>query len=155
MSTITDALNEVEPIRTAGALPSSRTNDMVEDALSSDDIDQVKAELTHSRAHYQSLEFLLNDEATILATLQDSIEVGEYPTPTTPAEALELAVRIYSKVVIEVAYDNAHRIGIFMAMGMSVQEALQTLYSNLDHTDPERTVTDEALVEFLSVGDDD
>ena len=87
MSTITDALNEAEPFRTAGALPSTRTFGMVENALESDDIDVVKAELVHTRAHYQSLEYILNDEENILTSLRTSIAEGEYPTPTTPDEA--------------------------------------------------------------------
>lgn len=142
MSTITAALESVAPRRTAGALPSSRTNDMVETALESDNIEAVKTELTHSRAHYQSLEFLLNDETAILESLRASIAAGEFPTPTTVDEALELAVRIYANVVIDAAYDNAHEVALPMAvLGLSVQESLQSLYSHLDHSDPERELT--------------
>ena len=147
MSTITDALNEAEPFRTAGALPSTRTFWMVEDALESDDIDVVKTELVHTRAHYQSLEYILNDEQTILTSLRAAIEAGKYPTPTTPDEALELAVRVYSKVIVDGGYDNAHNIGFFIeALGMSVQDALKQRYSNLDFGDP---ATDRAIAELL------
>ena len=79
MSTITDALNEAEPFRTAGALPSTRTFGMVENALESDDIDVVKAELVHTRAHSQSLEYILNAEETILTSLRTSIAEGSTP----------------------------------------------------------------------------
>lgn len=148
MSTITDALNEAEPFRTAGALPSTRTFGLVEDALESEDIDVVKAELAHTRAHYQSLEYTLNDEETILTELRTSIAEGEYPTPTTPDEALELAVRVYSTAIVEVAYANAHNIDFFVvALGMHVQDALKQLYSNLDFSDPE---VDRAIAELLS-----
>ena len=151
MSTITDALNEAEPFRTAGALPSTRTFGMVENALESDDIDVVKAELVHTRAHYQSLEYILNDEETILTSLRASIAAGEYPTPTTPDEALELAARVYSKVIVEVGYDNAHNIGFFVGvLGMSVQDALKQLYTTLDFSDPDaESEVDRAVAELL------
>jgi hypothetical protein len=140
-----DAIEDLAP-RTAGALPSTRTFNMVTDALQSGDVEHLQMELQHTRAHYQSLEYMLNDEGAILTAINAEVEAGRVPKPETPEEALQLAVRVYSKVVLDAAYDNAHEVGFFVAvLGMSVQDALQQIYGRLDFSDPERELTDEEL----------
>lgn len=140
--------------RTAGALPSSRTFDMVTAALESKDTDQLSAELQHTRAHYESLEYALSDESRIVAAIIDGIEGGELPRPQNLEETLTLAARAYHKVILDIAYETAHQVGFFMeAFGMSVQEALRTIYSDLDFSDPEREVQDEDLAALLSAHD--
>ena len=165
MSTFTEKLDAALPLPTAGSLPSSRTFSMVSDALESSDIDEVKGELQHSRAHYQSLEYMLNNEADIVKTILESFELGDEvaPTPKTVEEAVRLTVRVFATEVLMAAYDSAHQIGVPMAMGLGVpmamgldvQQALQMLYSNLDHTDPARVTDAESAAFFAAVGGDD
>ncbi|UGL61867.1 hypothetical protein SEA_FRANKLIN22_54 [Microbacterium phage Franklin22] len=155
-TTFQDALDAKLERRTAGALPSSRTFDMVTQALESGDPEVIGMELQHSRAHYQSLEYMLNSEQRILDVINEGIEAGEVPTPTNVQEALALAVRFINTVALEAAYDTAHGTGFFVAvLGMNVQSALQNLYPELDHSDPEREVSDEALAAFLAPATDD
>ncbi|WIC89476.1 hypothetical protein SEA_BAJUNIPER_53 [Microbacterium phage BAjuniper] len=151
MTTFTDALNEKLPTRTAGALPSSRTNGMVTDALASEDVEALSHELIHTRAHYQSLEFMLSDEGRAFEVLKQGIADGEVPEPTTVDEAIQLALRFSATVALEAAYDTAHSTGFFIAvLGMDVQGALRQLYPHLDHSDPEREVSDDELQQFLA-----
>ncbi|QDP45072.1 hypothetical protein QDW22_gp54 [Microbacterium Phage DirtyBubble] len=159
MSTFTEKLDAALPLPTAGSLPATRTFGMVEEALASDDIDFVKGELQHSRAHYQSLEYMLNNEAAIVKTIVESFPLGDdiAPTPETVEEAVQLTVRVFATEVLMAAYDSAHQIGLPMAiMGLSVQGALQMLYGDLDFSDPERgVVSDDQIAAFIAAGDDE
>ena len=157
MSTFTEKLDAALPLPTAGSLPSSRTFSMVSDALESSDIDKVKGELQHSRAHYQSLEYMLNNEADIVKTILESFEFGDEvaPTPKTVEEAVRLTVRVFATEVLMAAYDTAHQIVLPTAMGLDVQQALQMLYGDLDHTDPARVTDAESAAFFAAVGGDD
>ena len=160
MSTITDALNEAEPFRTAGSLPSTRTFWMVTEAIESKDVDHLVGELNHSRAHYQSLEYMLNNEAQIVETILGSFAESDdvAPTPETIEEAIRLTARVYATEVLMAAYDTAHQLRPPMAlMGLNVQEALQMLYDDLDHSDPEREAKslDNELKALLSTDDED
>lgn|GEM_PF-5957228 len=147
MSDFTDKLNQTFPVRTAGALPSTRTYGMVEEALASDDIEVVKAELVHSRAHYQALEYMLNSEARLIETFLDGLANDpETPKPETTEDVVRILARVYGTVVLEAAYDTAHSTGFFMGvLGMDLQTALQNLYADLDWSDPERELSEAEL----------
>ncbi|AVR56798.1 hypothetical protein PBI_ELVA_57 [Microbacterium phage Elva] len=157
MSDFTAALDAALPKPTAGALPSSRTFGMVTEALESKDVDHLSGELQHSRAHYQSLEYMLNNEDAIVATILGSFEEApELPTPTTVEEAVRFTARVFATEVLMAAYDSAHQIGLPMQlMGLDVQQALQMLYGDLDHTDPQRVTDAETAAFFAAVGGDD
>ncbi|QIN93714.1 hypothetical protein QDW23_gp55 [Microbacterium phage Stromboli] len=158
MSTFTEKLDAALPLPTAGSLPSTRTFSMVESALASSDIDEVKGELQHSRAHYQSLEYMLNNEVAIVKTIVESFPLGDdiAPTPETVEEAVQLTVRVFATEVLMAAYDSAHQIGLPMAiMGLSVQGALQMLYGDLDFSDPERGVVSNDQIAAFIAGDDE
>ena len=145
--------------RTAGALPSSRTFNMVTAALESGSEEHLAMELKHTRAHYESLEYALADEENIVAAIIDALKEGDLPQPQNLEETLALTARVYHKVVLDVAYETAHGIGFFMeVLGLNVQEALRVLYADtgLDFSDPEREVTDEKLAAFFDgLGADD
>lgn len=151
------ALDEKLALRTAGALPSSRTFGMVTDAIASGDVEALTMELQHTRAHYQSLEYMLNSEDRAFEVITQGIADGEVPAPETVEDAIRLALRFTATVALEAAYDNAHQTGFFIAvLGMDVQTALQQIYGELDFSDPEREVTDEALQAFIAdAGDED
>ncbi|QOP66645.1 hypothetical protein SEA_LAHQTEMISH_54 [Microbacterium phage Lahqtemish] len=160
MSAFIAELNAALPKPTAGSLPSTRTFVMVTSALESDDVEQLGAELQHTRAHYQSLEYMLNNEDQIVETILGSFtEADELPTPTTVEEAVRYTARVYATEVLLAAYDTAHQLGLFLAMGMNVQEALQHLYSDLDHTDPAKELaeglTEKDIAELLGQVDDE
>lgn len=140
-------LQDVLPLRTAGALPSSRTEDMLADALASDNIDAVKAQLTHVWAHYQSLEFALNlaaQPAGIKAIQDATREEG-----LEDADPVAVTARAIATVILEGAYETAHQIGLFLSLGMSAPDALRTLYADLDFSDPEREVSDAEVQAFF------
>lgn len=146
---VAEALPELSP-RTAGALPSTRTFGMVEDALASDDIEVVKMELQHTRAHYQSLEYQLNAEDQNTELLLEAIGNGFIPEPESTEDAIRLAARFFHRAVLEAAYDTAHNTGFFVAvLGMSVQDALKQLYVGLDFEDPEREDAVEAAIDAI------
>ncbi|AVR57213.1 hypothetical protein SEA_RONA_52 [Microbacterium phage Rona] len=153
MTDFQTALDEHLPLRTAGALPGTRTFGQVEEALNSADIDEVKAELVHTRAHYQALEYMLNSEERILETILAGIardaelgEEAEVPAPQTVEEAVRLVVRLYGSVIVESAYDTAHSTGFFMGvLGMDLQTSLQNLFGDLDWSDPERELSEAEL----------
>lgn len=160
MSTFAADLDAALPRPTAGALPSSRTFGMVTQAIESKDVAELTHELEHTRAHYQSLEYMLNNEDAIVKTILGSFEEAEeLPTPTTIEEAVRYTARVFATEVLMAAYDSAHQIGLPMAlMGLDVQDALKMLYSDLDFSDPEREVTDDELQAFLATaptGEDD
>ncbi|QDH92432.1 hypothetical protein SEA_CELAENA_53 [Microbacterium phage Celaena] len=146
MTDFTARLDEKLPKRTAGALPSTRTFGMVTEALESQDVEVLSHELQHTRAHYQSLEYMLNNEEQLVEVIKGSWEAGAAPEPTTIEEAIRLTVRAIATEALEAAYDTAHQTGFFIAvLGMNVQEALQTLYSDLDYSDPERELSEAEL----------
>lgn len=148
--TFTEALETAVPFRTAGSLPGPRTFDMVTNALDSEDVQALSLELIHSRAHYQSLEYTLAGVEQNTSIILDGIREGAYPTPTTTKEAVALAVRVLSFGAIETAYDFAHQVGFFVGgLGMTVQEGLQVIFSDLDHSDPERQLSDDDLTALL------
>ncbi|UYL86358.1 hypothetical protein JOVITA_54 [Microbacterium phage Jovita] len=157
-TSFTEALDAALPLPTAGALPSTRTFGMVTEALESDDIDFVKGELQHSRAHYQALEYMLNGETQIIETILESFDMPAdvAPTPTTIEEAVRLTVRIFATEVLMAAYDTAHHVGMPMALtGANLQEALQMLFGGLDFSDPERELTEDDIQALLGKPADD
>ncbi|AXH47349.1 hypothetical protein SEA_EDEN_54 [Microbacterium phage Eden] len=155
-TTFTAALDAKLPRPSAGSLPGPRTFDMVTQVLAAQDPEALSLELQHTRAHYQSLEYILNDEPRTLEVIREAIESGELPKPETIEDAIALAVRFIGTVALEAAYDTAHQTGFFIAvLGMTVQGALEQLYPDLDHVDREREVTDEQLAAFLAPATDD
>lgn len=146
-----DRLDQLNPARTAGSLPAARTMVQVESALASDNIDAVKAELEHTRAHYNSLEYALFSARAAKQTLLDGIESGLYPTPSSTAEAIELTLRIVAEDTIEAAYDIAHMAGdAANRAGVPVEDAIRAGFSNLDFSDPDREVTDTDISAFFA-----
>lgn len=141
--------------RTAGALPAARTFDMVTEALNSEDIEAVKNELIHSRAHYQALEYALANEQANYDVLTGAFEDEFIPRPETIEEAIQLTLRFVHKVVLEDAYQAAHQTGFFLAMGMNVDEERRTMYPDLDFSDPERELSDSAIAAFIGSADGD
>lgn len=120
------------PLRTAGALPSSRTQDMLQAALDEEDIEQVKAQLKHVWGHYQSLEFILNSHelhANALRAVQ---------AQNPDIDIATLAARYYASVVLDQAYENAHATLFLVQFGITVPQALRAIYKELDYSDPER-----------------
>ena len=149
MSTFIEDLDASLPGRTAGSTPSARTSDMTEEAIRSEDAEAKDMELVHLSAHYRSLELMLNGEADIVEKLIEGIAVGDLPEPTTTEEALQLAARAYSTLISDGAYYTAHKVGFLLGtFGVSLTEALQMLYSDLDHSDPERQLSDDQLAEL-------
>lgn len=141
-----DLLKEF-PIETAGALPSSRTADMTLSALESDDIDEVKMQLIHTWAHYQSLELALNDVAQnpdhYLGAIADTLARAD----VNPSHLLS---RVFASAVLIAAYDNAHGVMRLMRAGVgNVVDALQIAYGDLDYSDPARELTDTDIEAFL------
>lgn len=129
-------LSDMLPARTAGALPSSRTQSLLEEALASDNIDDVKAQLVHVWAHYQSLEFMLVGWEANKKTVEAALEDPDVEVDVDPAE---IPYRFFATGAIDIAYDNAHSVGFFMGLlGMPVTEALRNIYDHLDFNDPER-----------------
>lgn len=141
----TNLSDVIEPT-TAGALPSSRTEGMLAQALESDNIDFVKGQLMHAWAHYQSLEFLLNNRAAVSQTL--AVAKAELVNDVDDAD---LAIGFYATGAIEVAYDTAHNVSNVMAAGLAdtVPDALRFLYPTLDHSDPERELSLDDLDRLL------
>ncbi|QZE10273.1 hypothetical protein QDW33_gp53 [Microbacterium phage Doobus] len=160
-TTFTDALEAALPKQTAGSLPSTRTFGMVTEAIESRDVDALIRELEHTRAHYQSLEYMLNSEDQIAETIINSFtdpaaRAAGIPEPTTLEEVVRFAVRVYANEVLGVAYDTAHQVGLPMAlMGLDVQGALQMIYSDLDYSDPARELTEDDIAELLGKPEDD
>ncbi|UVF61110.1 hypothetical protein SEA_EULA_55 [Microbacterium phage Eula] len=160
-SAFTAALDAVLPKQTAGSLPGTRTFGMVTEAIESRDVDQLIRELEHTRAHYQSLEYMLNNEDQIAKTIIGSFTDPEardagIPVPATLEEVVHLAVRVYANEVLGAAYDTAHQVGLPMAlMGLDVQDALKMIYSDLDFSDPERELTEDDIAELLGKPADD
>lgn len=137
MTEATIKLSELIAPRTAGALPSSRTVSLLDEALASDDIDVVKAQLVHVWAHYQSLEFILNGAAENIETINNARSSDRVENDVT--NDLELAAGYFATGAIDVAYENAHSIGFFMqVLGLSPMDALKMIYTTLDYSDPER-----------------
>ncbi|QJD49871.1 hypothetical protein QDW19_gp56 [Microbacterium phage AvGardian] len=158
MSDFNAALDAALPRPTAGSLPATRTFSMVTQAIESQSIEELTHELEHTRAHYQSLEYMLNNEDAIVATILESFkEAEELPTPTTVEEAVRYTARVFATEVLMAAYDSAHHIGLPMAlMGLNVQEALQMIYGDLDFSDPERgVVSDDQLAAFIAGAPDE
>lgn len=147
-------LDNIIPLRTAGALPSSRTEDMLETALASDNIDAVKTELEHVWAHYQSLEFMLNATAQNSAAIDGSVKeiLGDEGYATaTPAELIEAATRVVAGPVLENAYLVAHHAGFGARVTDStISSALRECYPQLDHTDPATQITTEEAEAFFA-----
>ncbi|WMI34073.1 hypothetical protein FINALFRONTIER_56 [Microbacterium phage Finalfrontier] len=157
----TAALDAALPKQTAGSLPGTRTFGMVTEAIESRDVDQLIRELEHTRAHYQSLEYMLNNEDQIAATIIGSFtdpaarDAG-IPEPTTLEEVVRLTVRVYANEVLGAAYDTAHQVGLPMAlMGLDVQDALKMIYSDLDFSDPARELTEDDIAALLGKPEDD
>ena len=94
MTAITNTLDILLPLTPAGALPSSRTEDMLQDALDSDNIDVVKAQLAHIWGHYQSLEFMLNSLAHDPAGVIEHTRNFGLIATVAEAEAMHAAFRI-------------------------------------------------------------
>lgn len=148
----TSTLDAALPLRTAGALPSSRTEDMLADALASNDIDAVKAQLVHVWGHYQSLEFALN--SLTLPEAAESFREAATEEGLQDEDPITVALRAVAGPILEGAYDTAHAIGFFLSMGLTAPDALRQLYPDLDHSDPEREVTPEELATFAAATQD-
>lgn len=153
-------LDAVLPKHTAGSLPSSRTHLNVLDVLESGDVDRLRTEVLHANAHYQSLEFMLNNEDELLRIVLQSFDPGEVSRPAPKPESVEDAVRLTLRVVGSVALSSAYSIahsamGVRAISGMDVQRALQMLYSGLDFSDPDNELTDADLEELLRGEDGD
>ena len=159
MSDFEDGLDAVLPRHTAGSLPSSRTHLNVLDVLKSEDVDGLRAEIMHANAHYQSLEYMLNNEDELLRIVLQSFDPGEVsypaPRPESVEEAVRLTLRVVGNVALVSAYSIAHSaMGVRAISGMDVQRALQMLYSDLDFSDPDNELTDEDLAALLLPEDD-
>ena len=147
----TPKLDEVLPLRTAGALPSSRTEDMLAEALASDDIEHVKAQLQHVWGHYQSLEFALVEAAANTTGIRDGIlEYG-----LQDEDPVDIVARIIALPVLEQAYNAAHRSLDGVAIGMTVPDTLRLIYSDLDHSDPARELSDADIQRFFETLDEE
>ena len=135
MSETTTKLSDLVPARTAGELPSSRTYQQQLDAMASDDINSVKAQLAHVWAHYQSLEFLLSGVAHNKETI--SLALNDEDVENDISE-LDLALGFFAVGAVGIAYHMAHEsMGIAqLFFGGDVQAALRELYPYLDYTDP-------------------
>lgn len=144
-------LSDLLKNRTAGALPSSRTEDMLTQALESNDIDEVKGQLMHVWAHYQSLEFSLNDVTLNAQVLREA----KAHTETHDVDDIELAVHFFAAPQLETAYEAAHQVNTVIALGMAktVPDALRVIYRDLDHSDPEREAFIEAELRDIRGGD--
>lgn len=153
---MTTSITDVYPVGTAGALPSSRTEALLNDALNSNDINAVKLELIHTWAHYQSLEFVLNAAATDPKVIRDSamhliFASGLDLNALTQGDLLDLVTRIYARGVLEKGYKTAHEsLSLITSHNVSVSDALRMLYSALNHADPEVELTDEELSRFFT-----
>jgi len=147
----TTKLSDLIPPRTAGSLPSSRTEGLLAQALESDDIDEVKAQLVHIWGHYQSLEFFLNDRAGIAETIRNA-QAADLEQDVDP---VDLVIGFLSTGGTDMAYDLAHNALNGVAAGYTVPEALRVIYSHLDHTDPERELSERDLEAFFAALDDD
>ena len=159
MTSYTDKLDQIAELKTttAGALPGTRTFAMVEEAIESGDTKALAEELLHSRAHYQSLEYMLHDEKRTAEVINEAIEEGILPRPETPAEMQELTIRFIATVVLMSGYDLAHQVGYYSDLTqLSLQEAFKAgPFAHLDWSDPQRDVTDEELEKFLNSLSDD
>lgn len=129
-------LNTALPFRTAGALPSSRTEGLLADALESDDIDVVKHHLIHTWLHYQSLEFALASEDKNAEAIREFVtnhDIDHKPE-------IEVVTRAYATGILEAAYDVAHETlsdPLFLLGITTAPQSLRTFYPGLDFTDPE------------------
>lgn len=99
--------------RTVEDLPSTRTESLLYVALESDDIEVVKANLTHVWLHYQSLELAVANAANVEESLE---ELSKNPAFDQDLPPFSLAARFFSSVVILNAYELAHRAGAFARM---------------------------------------
>lgn len=140
-------LSSLVPKRTAGALPSCRTEGMLANALASDNIDEVKAQLMHVWAHYQSLELLLHNReynSGILALAKEE-------TPIHDLDDADLALGFFATGAIEVAYDNAHAVTDILDADLAetVPQALRVIYPDNDYSDPERDLVDNDIEDLL------
>lgn len=148
MSNETIPLSEMIPLRTAGALPSQRTKDaLLTQALESDNIDLVKALMTHVWHHYESLELMLHDREShkeMFEKINAGIEAGAYDLDVSRDE---MFIGYMATGLIENAYTLSHQAGgMADLMGITPQDALPKLaFGNLDFSDPERELTDDEL----------
>lgn len=136
---------DLPPVMTAGALPSSRTEDMLQAALDSTDLEEKNAHLKHIWAHYQSLEFALANtdlNTTILQEFADSEGIGR-------DQFAEFASKFFLMAVLNSAYETAHQTGLYLAIGFAetVPGALRQLYQGLDYSDPERDAEEAVVVD--------
>ncbi|AYN56937.1 hypothetical protein HOU45_gp52 [Microbacterium phage Armstrong] len=149
MNALNPALDAVLPLRTHGALPSSRTEDQTVRALESDNIDEVKAQLAHVWAHYQSLEFIVNAVSKNLEGIDVAATNGILPY----ADA-EVALRVLATEGIEGAYQLAHATMDYIAfLGMTPPDAVRAVYAGagFDFSDPEREgAVDKAISDILA-----
>lgn len=129
-------LSDLIPARTSGALPSSRTERLLTEALESDDINTVKAQLVHVWGHYQALEFFLSGVTANKETLQAALDD---PALEHDIDPLDLAIGFFATGAVDIAYDAAHQTGMLTSLlGMTVPQALRMMFDYLDHSDPER-----------------
>lgn len=126
--TATTKLSELAPERTTDQLPSTSTESLLIEALASDDIDEVKAELRHVWGHYQSLEYFLSDTANIINAARLMMADSAVDNDLDP---IELVARLSASEVIDQAYENAHSaIGFRNILGLEMPDAVRFIYNN-------------------------
>jgi hypothetical protein len=155
VNTLNPELDANLPLRTHGALPSSRTESQTEEALASDDIELVKAQLAHVWGHYQSLEFIVNAVKQNFEGVAGLVDTGFIRADDTKLGA-EVALRVLAGKGIEGAYKLAHFSMDLVAVGASPAEAIRAVYdgAGFDFSDPQREDQIDKLIADLLADDD-
>lgn len=146
-------LSDLSPVRTAGALPSTRTEDVLyTNAMESEDLATVKAILHHVWSHYQALEFLLHGRDMNQAVLQQAKAGAELDGLDIDRTDSELAVDYFATGAIETAYAVAHMVNDIIEAGLAdtAPQALRVVFNDYDYSDPAREVSDAELADFLN-----
>lgn len=126
MTTLDLKLSTIAKPYNRDQVPSTATEQMLADALASDNIDTVKAHVAHIWAHYQSLEFFLTNTAVNLKALRSALEEPRVENDLDPVEFL---VNYYAGPAVLLAYEAAHDLDVYVhLMGMNVPDALRTYY---------------------------
>lgn len=145
---MTRKLSDLIATRTAGALPSSRTFGQTEAALASDNIEEVKAQLSHVWAHYQALEYIVHDRAANAETIRNAL--ADETVENDVEDLIDLVTGYFATGAIEIAYGTAHStLPLISILGLDVQAALRELLPQLDYSDPERELSDSDLAALL------
>lgn len=156
LTTLRAALESAVPLNTAGALPSSRTSFMLGDALAEEaPLSLTKNELVHTRAHYDSLELMLNAVAHDPAPMYDIVEIAlENPAENlilTDREKIiiDVVTRVYAHNILTAAYQAAHETLDDVTDTVTVHEAMKITYPQLDFSDPTKENSMEAFIQKM------